>query len=60
MVEVTRDRVDGTEEIVGRFEPGEYFGELAPTFGLQRSAGASGRLLRLEGTGRILVEQAAG
>ena len=27
---------------------------------LQRSAGASGRLLRLEGTGRILVEQAAG
>ena len=40
VVEVTRDRVDGTEEIVGRFEPGEYFGELAPTFGLQRSAGA--------------------
>ena len=27
---------------------------------LLRSAGASGRLLRLEGTGRILVEQAAG
>ena len=40
VVEVTRDRVDGSEEIVGRFEPGEYFGELAPTFGLQRSAGA--------------------
>ena len=27
---------------------------------LLRSAGASGRLLRLEGAGRILVEQAAG
>ena len=27
---------------------------------LQRSAGASGRLLRLEGTGRVLVEQDAG
>lgn len=39
-VEITRDRVDGSEEIVGRFGPGEYFGELAPTFGLQRSAGA--------------------
>ena len=39
-VQVTRDRADGTEEIVGRFGPGEYFGELAPTFGLQRSAGA--------------------
>lgn len=40
VIEVVRDRVDGTEEVVGRFEPGEYFGELAPTFGLQRSAGA--------------------
>ncbi len=41
-VEVTRILVDGGEEVVGRFGPGEYFGELAPTFGLQRSAGARG------------------
>lgn len=39
-VAVSRERADGGEEIVGRFDPGEYFGELAPTFGLQRSAGA--------------------
>ena len=39
-VEVSRERADGGDEIVGRFGPGEYFGELAPTFGLQRSAGA--------------------
>lgn len=39
-IEVVRRRVDGGDEVLGRFGPGEYFGELAPTFGLRRSAGA--------------------
>ena len=39
-IEVVRRRADGDEEVLGAFGPGEYFGELAPTFGLRRSAGA--------------------
>ena len=39
-VEIFRVRDDGTEELVTEIEPGGYFGELAPMFGLRRSAGA--------------------
>lgn len=39
-VELVRHRVDGTEEILGSVGPGAYFGELAPLFGLRRSATA--------------------
>jgi putative ABC transport system ATP-binding protein len=40
-IELTRERDDGTEEVVQRFGPGRYFGELAPLFGLHRTATAS-------------------
>lgn len=39
-VEIVRRRADGDDELLGHFGPGEYFGELAPTFGLRRSATA--------------------
>jgi putative ABC transport system ATP-binding protein len=39
-VQILRIRDDGTEENVALVEPGSYFGELAPMFGLQRSATA--------------------
>jgi putative ABC transport system ATP-binding protein len=39
-MELLRARDDGTEEIIGTIGPGEYFGELAPTLGLPRSAAA--------------------
>ena len=39
-VEIFRQRDDGTDERVNEIEPGGYFGELAPMFGLRRSAGA--------------------
>jgi putative ABC transport system ATP-binding protein len=39
-IEIVRKRDDGTEESVAMVEPGAYFGELAPMFGLQRSASA--------------------
>ncbi len=39
-IEIIRERTDGGEDVVARLGPGEYFGELAPTFGLRRSAGA--------------------
>ena len=39
-VEIFRRRDDGTDERVTEIEPGGYFGELAPMFGLRRSAGA--------------------
>jgi putative ABC transport system ATP-binding protein len=39
-IEIVRSRDDGTEESVAFVEPGAYFGELAPMFGLQRSATA--------------------
>jgi putative ABC transport system ATP-binding protein len=39
-VELVRERDDGGFEPVARIPPGAYFGELAPTFGLPRSATA--------------------
>jgi putative ABC transport system ATP-binding protein len=39
-VEIVRTRDDGTEECVAIISPPNYFGELAPMFGLQRSAAA--------------------
>jgi putative ABC transport system ATP-binding protein len=39
-IELVRERADGGEEIVQRLGPGRYFGELAPLFGLRRTAGA--------------------
>jgi putative ABC transport system ATP-binding protein len=43
-IEIFRTRDDGTEESVAMVEPGAYFGELAPMFGLQRSASARAAL----------------
>jgi putative ABC transport system ATP-binding protein len=42
-VEIVRRRADGDEERVTEIGPGGYFGELAPLFGLQRSATARAR-----------------
>ncbi|HWB72452.1 MAG TPA: ATP-binding cassette domain-containing protein [Egibacteraceae bacterium] len=39
-VEIVRHRVDGTDELLSRLGPGDYFGELAPLFSLRRSATA--------------------
>ncbi len=39
-VEIVRKLVDGGEEVLSRMGPGTYFGELAPLFGLRRSATA--------------------
>jgi putative ABC transport system ATP-binding protein len=39
-VGLTRERSDGTEESLQTVQPGAYFGELAPMFGLPRSASA--------------------
>jgi putative ABC transport system ATP-binding protein len=39
-IELVRARPDGTEDILGLRGPGTYFGELAPLFGIQRSASA--------------------
>ena len=39
-IELVRERTDGTEELFDVVEPGGYFGELAPMFGLRRSATA--------------------
>ena len=39
-IEIVRTRDDGTEEQVAVVPAGSYFGELAPMFGLQRSASA--------------------
>jgi len=39
-IEIFRTRDDKSEECVALVEPGSYFGELAPMFGLQRSASA--------------------
>jgi putative ABC transport system ATP-binding protein len=37
-VEIVRRRVDADDELVTRIGPGSFFGELAPLFGLRRSA----------------------
>jgi len=39
-VEIVRRLADGGEELLSRMGPGTYFGELAPLFGLRRSATA--------------------
>jgi putative ABC transport system ATP-binding protein len=39
-VDIVRELADGGEELLTRVEPGSYFGELAPMFGLRRSATA--------------------
>lgn len=39
-VELVRERADGIEELFDVVEPSGYFGELAPMFGLRRSATA--------------------
>jgi len=42
-VVLTRERSDGMEELLQEVGPGAYFGELAPMFGLPRSATARAR-----------------
>ena len=39
-VDLVRALADGGEELLERCGPGRYFGELAPLFGLRRSATA--------------------
>jgi putative ABC transport system ATP-binding protein len=39
-IDLIRRRVDGGEELIATAGPGDYFGELAPLFGLRRSAAA--------------------
>ena len=39
-VELVRTRADGEEEVLAVIGPGNYFGELAPLFGIRRSATA--------------------
>ena len=39
-IQILRNRDDGTEEDLARVAAGNYFGELGPMFGLQRSATA--------------------
>jgi len=39
-VDIVRRRIDGSEEQLAQLGPGRYFGELAPLFGLRRSASA--------------------
>jgi putative ABC transport system ATP-binding protein len=42
-IEIVRVRADGGEELLALAKEGDYFGELAPLFGLQRSATARAR-----------------
>ena len=42
-IELVRDLATGGEELVHLAGPGGYFGELAPMFGLRRSATARAR-----------------
>jgi putative ABC transport system ATP-binding protein len=39
-IELVRERVDGAPDVIGHYQSGSYFGELAPLFGLRRSATA--------------------
>jgi putative ABC transport system ATP-binding protein len=39
-IELVQRREDGAEEVIGRLGAGRYFGELAPAFGLPRTATA--------------------
>jgi putative ABC transport system ATP-binding protein len=38
LIQLVRQRDDGAEEVVSEIGPGAYFGELAPLYGLPRSA----------------------
>ncbi len=40
VIELTRERQDAVPEVIARVVAGQYFGELAPLFGLRRSATA--------------------
>ena len=42
-VEILRRRTDGTEEVLARYGPKEYFGELAPLLGFPRAGTARAR-----------------
>ncbi|HTK17065.1 MAG TPA: ATP-binding cassette domain-containing protein [Acidimicrobiia bacterium] len=39
-IHLVRERAEGGEELVQRIGPGQYFGELAPLFGIRRTASA--------------------
>ena len=39
-IHLVRDRAGGGEELVARMGPNRYFGELAPLFGMRRTATA--------------------
>jgi putative ABC transport system ATP-binding protein len=39
-IEIVQEMADGGEQILTRVDPGSYFGELAPMFGLRRTATA--------------------
>jgi putative ABC transport system ATP-binding protein len=39
-IELLRERVDGRPDVIGLYQAGSYFGELAPLYGLRRSATA--------------------
>ena len=39
-IEIVQEMADGSEQLLAVVEPGNYFGELAPMFGLRRSATA--------------------
>jgi len=39
-IEISRERVDDEPEVLATYGPGRYFGELAPLYGLRRSATA--------------------
>jgi CRP-like cAMP-binding protein len=43
-IELFRTRIDGTEELLAISRDGDYFGELAPMFGLRRAATARARI----------------
>jgi putative ABC transport system ATP-binding protein len=53
-VEIFRVQADGADERVTIVEPDGYFGELAPMFGLRRSAGARAMAARVVLTGMNL------
>ncbi len=43
IIDIVRHRIDGSEELLQVLEPGGYFGELSPMFGLPRAASARAR-----------------
>ena len=55
-VEIIRRRVDADDEFVTRVGPGSFFGELAPVFGLRRSASARAGPAGATVTGRTVTD----